>query len=98
MGGIPTNFAEDPVPHFTGLGFIINLIVNLVFLLSVALAVIFLILGGIRYVSSSGDKEGISAAKNMIKGSIVGFVVAIGAWTIKFMIEMMLIGQGSLNT
>jgi type IV secretion system pilin len=42
-----------------------------------AVAVIFLIIGGLRYVISNGDPKNVTAAKDTILYAIVGIVVAI---------------------
>jgi hypothetical protein len=49
---------------------------TLIFLVG-AVAVIFLIIGGLRYVVSQGDAKNIEAAKNTILYAIVGIVVAV---------------------
>jgi len=47
-----------------------------------AVAVIMLIIGGLRYVISQGSKEGVSQAKDTILYSVIGIVVAILAYAI----------------
>lgn len=47
-----------------------------------AIAVIMLIIGGLRYVISQGSKEGVEQAKNTILYSVIGIVVAILAYAI----------------
>ncbi|HUC87494.1 MAG TPA: TrbC/VirB2 family protein [Candidatus Saccharimonadales bacterium] len=47
-----------------------------------AVAVIMLIIGGLRYVASQGDAAGVKAAKDTILYGIVGVVVAILAYAI----------------
>jgi len=81
-GSIP-NFNEDPVQHFGNLGHIVYLVLNLVWMLSVALAVIFLVIGGIQYIVSGGDKEGVASARQRITGTVIGLIIAISAWTIR---------------
>lgn len=49
---------------------------TLIFLVG-AVAVIFLIIGGLRYVISNGDAKNVEAAKNTILYAIVGIVVAV---------------------
>ena len=49
---------------------------TLIFLVG-AVAVIFLIIGGLRYVISNGDSKAVEAAKNTILYAIIGIVVAI---------------------
>ncbi len=56
-----------------------NTIHNVVNLLSVAVgiaAVIMLILGGFRYITSSGNQEAVKAAKNTIMYALIGLVIA----------------------
>ncbi len=42
-----------------------------------AVAVLYLIIGGLRYVVSNGDSKNVEAAKNTILYAIVGIVVAV---------------------
>ncbi len=53
----------------------------LIFLVG-ALSVIFLIIGGLRYVVSSGNSSQVESAKNTILYAIIGLVVAIAAFAI----------------
>lgn len=46
------------------------------------LAVIFIIYGGFRYITSQGEPDSLQVAKNIITYAIVGLVVAILASTI----------------
>jgi hypothetical protein len=47
-----------------------------------AIAVIMIIVGGIRYVTSAGDSSKVKAAKDTIMYSVVGLAVAILAYAI----------------
>lgn len=49
---------------------------TLIFLVG-AVAVIYLIIGGLRYVVSNGDSKNVTAAKDTILYAIVGIVVAV---------------------
>ena len=54
-----------------------------IFLFAVgALSVIMLIWGGIRYTTSAGDSNKVTAAKNTVLYAIVGLVIAILAYAI----------------
>jgi hypothetical protein len=55
-------------------------IANILLLLIGAVAVIMLIIGGIRYVISGGDSNAVQGAKNTILFAIVGVVVAFLAY------------------
>ena len=60
----------------------IAMIINILLFVIGAVAVIMIIIGGIRYVTSNGDQAHVKAAKDTIMYSIVGLVVAILAFAI----------------
>ena len=62
-------------------GFIKNIINILLFIIG-AIAVIMIIIGGIRYVVSNGDSSQTTAAKNTILYAVVGLVIAMMAYAI----------------
>lgn len=72
---------EQPADLF-GTGGIFTTIVNILLFLIGAVAVIMLIIGGIRYTLSGGDQNAVTSAKNTILYSIVGIIVAILAYAI----------------
>lgn len=58
-----------------------NITNTLIFLVG-AIAVVMLIVGGLRYVLSGGNSSNVEAAKNTIFYAIIGIVVAILAFAI----------------
>lgn len=58
-----------------------NVVNILLFIVGVA-AVVMIIIGGLRYVTSSGDSSQVTAAKNTVLYSVVGLVVAALAYAI----------------
>ncbi|MDO8503752.1 MAG: hypothetical protein Q7S60_03605 [bacterium] len=79
----------------TGLGDIGRLridqiIVGLIRLLVIGAAVVFfiwLILGGIKWISSSGDKTKMEEARGQITAALVGLVIVFSAWAIAQLIK-----------
>jgi len=61
-----------------GIGTIVDV---LLFVIGVA-AVIMIIIGGLKYVTSNGDSAGVTSAKNTILYSVVGIIVALLAYAI----------------
>lgn len=55
-------------------------VTNIMLFIIGAIAVIMLIVGGIRYVVSSGDQNAVTGAKNTILYAIIGIVVAFLAY------------------
>ena len=64
----------------TDLPTIINNVINVLLYIVGVAAVVMLIVGGIRYIVSSGDQQAVAGAKNTIIYSIVGIIVAVLAY------------------
>ena len=61
---------------------IIALIVKVLLFIIGAVAVIMIIIGGIRYTISQGDSSAVTGAKNTILYAVIGVVVAILAYAV----------------
>lgn len=57
-------------------------IVNILLFVLGAIAVIMIVIGGIRYTTSNGESSGITGAKNTILYAVVGLVIALLAYAI----------------
>ncbi len=101
-------FAADPsinipVPgnvKITDVGMLISSLVGVLLILAALLAFFFLILGGIQWITSGGDKAGMEAARNKITHAIVGLIIVGAAWAIMLLIQNFLgvsIIGGTLN-
>ena len=79
-GGVSSSQADD-VPKDLA-GDVFKNIVNILLFIIGAVSVIMLIYGGIRYTTSGGNANSVTAAKNTIMYSIIGLVVAILAFAV----------------
>ncbi len=61
---------------------IFRTVTNVLLFIIGAIAVIMLIIGGIRYVISGGDSSAVTAAKNTILYAVVGIIVALLAYAL----------------
>jgi hypothetical protein len=75
--GAACSQANGTKDNLFGAGGIFQTIANTLIFLVGAVAVLFLIVGGLRYAVSNGDPKNVEAAKNTITYAIVGIVVAI---------------------
>lgn len=66
----------------SGLFSIIRTIIQVMLIIGGIIAVIMIILGGIRYTTSNGDQADVKAAKDTILYAIVGLVVTISGYAI----------------
>lgn len=60
----------------------IKSVINIMIYVTGVIAVIMIILGGIKYTVSSGDSSAITSAKNTIIYAVVGLVIAIMSFAI----------------
>lgn len=78
----PIEPTTDSAMNFNPLCFLFNPsnnivgnLINIAFIIAVLIALVFLIWGGIKWITSGGDKAGVEAARNMIVASLVGLVI-----------------------
>src|SRR6266566_1316901 len=61
---------------------VIGNVITLMLIITVVLSLIYLILGGIAWISSGGDKSKVAAARSRLTFAIVGLVVALCSFLI----------------
>lgn len=61
---------------------IFSRIINTLFIVIGIIAVIIIIIGGLRYVLSAGDQNAVNNAKNTILYAVIGLIIAILAYAI----------------
>ena len=69
------------------LGNILSAAVAVVFYVGIAICLIFMIIGGIKYATSGGDEKQMMAARGTITNAIIGFVVVVG---FRFLIDLVI--------
>lgn len=74
--------ADNQTDPIFGDGSVFQTVTNVLLFLVGAISVIMLIVGGIRYILSSGDQQRVTDAKNTIMYAIIGIIVAVLAWAI----------------
>lgn len=81
-GGLKCVESSDTPNDLFGSAGIFKTIVDILLFVIGAIAVIMLIIGGVRYTTSNGDQKAVESAKNTIMYAIIGIVVAILAYAI----------------
>lgn len=64
------------------LGDQIKIVISILMFILGAIAVVMIIIGGIRYTTSNGDSASIKSAKDTILYSVIGLIVAILSYAI----------------
>ena len=81
-GGVSNSQGEGVPGELTGSDGVFEIVVNVLLFIIGAVSVIMLIYGGIRYTTSGGNANSVTAAKNTVIYSIVGLVISILAYAI----------------
>lgn len=71
----------------TNAGSLISAGVALLLIISALAAFLYLVIGGIRWITSGGDKAGIDAARNQIQAALLGLFIVFAAWAIMLIVQ-----------
>ena len=88
-GGLATGFSGSGNDTITE---VIIRVVQIALALAGLIAILFLIIGGFRYVTAAGNEKAAESAKKTILNSIIGIIVIILAYVILRVIENALLG------
>ena len=84
----PTRVKPENVPQ---------LVVTVIFSLAMFLAVVYLMYGGIKWMTSRGDKTAVESARKHIMSAIIGLIVVAGTFFILQVIFNLLGAQNPLT-
>lgn len=90
--GVPSVISDPLGGRFASLSQVFGVLINVVLGVGVALTVVYLILGGIKYMMSQGDQKATQTAREWLTNAIIGFIVVIGAFVIKTVVSNVLGG------
>ena len=88
--------APDRTLGIMRVGHVLGIILNILLGSALAISMIAIILSGIKYVTSRGNDKAKGAAQSALTNSIIAFILAIGAFTVKSVI-INLIGGSFLD-
>lgn len=83
----PPTAGGQQIIKIENIGQLISAVVGTLLIISALLAFFYLILGGIQWITSGGDKAGMEAARNKITHAIVGLIIVGAAWAIMILVQ-----------
>ena len=86
----------QPAGFFTDIGELINGVLNFVMVIAALLVFMYLIWGGIEWITSGGDKGKTESARNKITSAVVGLIVLAASYAI-LLIVLRFLGYSDLN-
>jgi len=99
MGNEPINLnppGQFNIPTNVSVSSVIGAVVTLLLIAAAVIFLIYLVLGGIKWIMSEGDKAQVEAARNQITHAIFGLVIVFGAWIVISLVQGIL-GINILN-
>jgi TRAP-type C4-dicarboxylate transport system permease small subunit len=72
---------------FTNLGQLLSVLLQAAIIFGGIFFFIFLIIGGLQWVTSGGDKEAVASARNKITSGLVGLIILVGAFAVIKIVE-----------
>ena len=73
---------------------VIGNLIQFIFVIAVILALGFLVFGGIKWITSGGDKGNVEAARGTIIAAIIGLIIVFLAYVILNLVLTFLTGEG----
>ncbi|OGM10801.1 hypothetical protein A2Z22_02855 [Candidatus Woesebacteria bacterium RBG_16_34_12] len=83
---VPANSGFENLVNLS-FGTLISAGIQLVLVVAAIVFFFILVLGGIKWITSGGDKGNTEAARNQITAALVGLVIVFAAWAIIQIIE-----------
>jgi len=74
-------------------GKVIGAVVNIMFVVAAIIALIYLVIGGIKWVTSEGDSKNVEAARNQIIAAAVGLGITFLSYFILNLLLTFLLGK-----
>jgi len=71
---------------FTNLGALLANILIVLFFFAAVLAFVFIVIGGIQWITAGGDKMAAQSARDRITAAVVGLVIVVAAFGITFIV------------
>jgi hypothetical protein len=82
----------------TDIGGLLNGVLSFVMVLAALLVFIYLIWGGIEWITSGGDKSKTESARNKITAAIIGLIILAASYALLQLVLRFLGFSGGLNT
>lgn len=75
---------------YTDLGVLLSKILTLIFIVAALIFFFMLVVGGIQWMVSGGDKAATESARGRITAALIGLIIVFAAWAIMKLIETFL--------
>ena len=86
QGDIPLEIPRPGNLKIDDLGKLISALIGAILIIATIAAFVYLLLGGITWITSGGDKANVQAAQKRIQAAIIGLIIVFAAWALMIVI------------
>jgi len=86
QGQIDIRIPTPAILKITDLGKFISALLAAILVIATLAAFIYLLLGGLSWITSGGDKAAVEAAQKRIQAAILGLFIVFAAWAVMLVI------------
>lgn len=83
-----TNLTPSAITPINNAVNVVRGIIQFILVVAFVAAFIFLLIGGLRWITAGGDEKAVSSARNMITAALVGLVIVLVAYAIIRLVEI----------
>lgn len=81
---------KPPAFKIVDIGRLISSAIQLLLVGAGLIAFLYLLMGGIQWITSGGDKAGVDAARQKILAAVIGLIIVFATWALIRLIEAFL--------
>lgn len=67
---------------------VVPVLIQVILIISALVALVFMIIGGIKWITAGGDKAATESARGTLTSALIGLVIVFAAWAIIRLIEL----------
>lgn len=82
------NIVPNTIRPINNILSVLRAVIQFILVVAFVLAFIFLLIGGIRWITAGGDEKGVASARNMITAALIGLVVVLVAYALIRLVEI----------
>lgn len=73
--------------QITDIGKLVSSAIQFILIGAGLIAFVYLLLGGIQWITSGGDKAGVDAARQKIMAAVIGLIIVFATWALIRLLE-----------
>lgn len=81
------SFVPNSISSIDNIVTVIRNIIRFIILIAFVLAFLFLIIGGIRWITAGGDEKGVERARGMITAALIGLVIILVSYALIVLVQ-----------